>query len=192
MGRKKIQTKGYLTGKLLVATPQIQDLRYAHTVIYVCGHDSHGAMGLVVNRLIDSLNFRDLLGQLDIKIPSPLKNVQIHFGGPVELGRGFVLHSTDYQHESSVEIDKNIALTATIDILRDIACDQGPHHCMMALGYAGWSPGQLEDEIQNNSWLLVDSDEHLIFGKDIDSCWIRGMKKLGIDPSMLSAEAGHA
>ncbi|MBL0942330.1 MAG: YqgE/AlgH family protein [Alphaproteobacteria bacterium] len=192
MARKKIQTKGYLTGKLLVATPQIQDLRYAHTVIYVCGHDTNGAMGLVVNRLIDSLSFKDLLEQLDITIPSLFKNVQIHFGGPVELGRGFVLHSTDYQHESSVEIDQDIALTATIDILKDIACGQGPHRYMMALGYAGWSPGQLEDEIQNNSWLLVDPDEHLIFGQDIDSCWIRGMKKLGIDPSMLSSEAGHA
>jgi putative transcriptional regulator len=192
MGRKKIQTKGYLTGKLLVATPQIQDLRYSHTVIYVCGHDTNGAMGLVVNRLIDSLSFKDLLEQLDITIPASFKDVKIHFGGPVELGRGFVLHSTDYQHESSVEIDTNIALTATVDILKDIACGQGPARSIMALGYAGWSPGQLEDEIQNNSWLLVDSDEKLIFGKHIDSCWTRGMKKLGIDPAMLSAEAGHA
>lgn len=190
--KKEIHTEGYLTGKLLVATPQIQDLRYSHAVIYICGHDKNGAMGLVVNRLIDSLTFKDLLEQLEVKIPSSFKDAHIHFGGPIELGRGFVLHTTDYKHESSINVNDNIALTATIEILKDVAAGVGPRLCLMALGYAGWSPGQLEAELQDNSWLLVDSDERLIFAKQINNCWMQAMKKLGIDPAMLSMDAGHA
>ncbi len=181
-----------LTGKLLVAMPQLMDPRFTHAVILICGHDKQGAMGLVLNRLIDSLTLQELLEQLNIKMPLLKEEIPIHFGGPVEMGRGFILHSTDYLHKASVKIGDDIALTATVDILNEIASGHGPEKKILALGYTGWSAGQLEAELQQNSWLMVDADLDLIFTKELELLWKQVLKKIGVDPELLSLELGHA
>ncbi len=182
----------YLSGKLIVAMPGMQDPRFAKTVIYMCAHSSDGAMGLVINRVLDTLTFPDLLEQLGIEQAGIDEQISIHFGGPVESGRGFVLHSPDYAQEATLVVDGDIALTATIDILKSIAGGEGPKRHLLALGYAGWGPGQLDSEIKRNGWLHVDSDNELVFDLDMDTKWERAMGKLGIDPRMLSEDAGHA
>jgi len=183
---------GYLTGQLLVAMPGIGDERFDKTVIYLCAHSDEGAMGLVVNREIDSLTFPDLLEQLNIEPDPGTQSIQVQFGGPVESGRGFVLHSPDYVQDGTLVVDNSIALTATVDILRAIADGDGPKNMMLALGYAGWGPGQLDLEIRSNGWLHVPADEELVFGGDLGMKWEQAMTKIGIDPRMLSDAAGHA
>lgn len=182
----------YLSGQLLVAMPGLRDPRFAKTVIYLCAHSADGAMGLVINRALDTLNFPDLLEQLGIESSGMSDLINIHFGGPVEAGRGFVLHSPDYNQESTMVVDTGVALTATMEILRAIADGSGPRRCLLALGYAGWGPGQLDSEIKANGWLHVAADDDLVFDNDLDSKWERAMGKLGIDPRMLSDVAGHA
>lgn len=172
--------------------PQMRDPRFARTVVYICAHTPEGAMGLVVNRILDALSFPDLLEQLSIESTPLCEQTRIHFGGPVEAGRGFVLHSTDFIQESSLKVDDRVALTATIDMLRAIAEGRGPRRSMLALGYAGWSAGQLDSEIRENVWLNVAADDELLFGRDLDHKWERAMTKMGIDLRMLSGEAGHA
>ncbi len=181
-----------LTGKLLVAMPQLMDPRFTHAVILICGHDKQGAMGLVLNRLIDSLTLQELLDQLNIKAPVIKEEIPIHFGGPVEMGRGFILHSTDYLHKASVKVNDDVALTATIDILNEIANGHGPQHKILALGYTGWSAGQLEIELHQNSWLVIEADLDHIFTKELDLLWKKTINKIGVDPELLSLEAGHA
>ncbi len=181
-----------LTGQLLVAMPAIGDPRFERTVIYLCAHGPEGAMGLVVNRLLDNLTFPDLLRQLNIDADGIDDRIEVHFGGPVDSGRGFVLHSADFQQDSTMVVDDEIALTATVDILRAIADGRGPFRSMLALGYAGWGPGQLDGEILANGWLSVPADSDLVFGPDQDSKWERAMAKVGIDPLLLSGDAGHA
>ena len=181
-----------LTGQLLVAMPQMADPRFTRTVIYLCAHSAEGAMGLVVNRLIESLTFPSLLEQLGLEAEDAAADMPIHFGGPVESSRGFVLHSADYLQDSTLVIDDEIALTATIDVLRAIATGGGPRRRVLALGYAGWAPGQLDAEIQANGWMLVPADFDLVFGIDNDSKWQSALAKIGIDLSLLSSEAGHA
>ena len=185
-------TGNSLTGQLLVAMPSMADPRFARSVIYLCAHSAEGAMGLVVNRLIDSLTFPSLLEQLGIEPGPRLASTPVHFGGPVESSRGFVLHSVDYVQESTLIIDEAIALTATIDVLRAIASGGGPQRRVLALGYAGWAAGQLDAEIQANGWLLVPPDEEIVFGPHNDDKWNRAIAKLGIDLTLLSTEAGHA
>ena len=172
--------------------PQMSDPRFVRSVIYLCAHSAEGAMGLVVNRLIDSLTFSSLLAQLGLEADAVTTDLPIHFGGPVEASRGFVLHSADYVQESTLMIDDQIALTATVDVLRAIATGSGPARRVLALGYAGWAPGQLDAEIQANGWLLVPPDMELVFGLDNEAKWERALAKLGIDLSLLSSEAGHA
>jgi len=186
------ETGGYLTGQLLIAMPSMRDARFARTVIFMCAHNQNGAMGLVINRLVVAITFPDLLDQLGIQKTAVTEEIRVHFGGPVESGRGFVLHSSDYNQDSTLEVDSKIALTATIDILRDIATGAGPRQRLMALGYAGWGPGQLDLEIQDNGWLHVEADDELIFGDDLGNKWERAIGKLGVSVSMLSDEAGHA
>jgi putative transcriptional regulator len=186
------ETGGYLTGQLLIAMPSMRDARFARTVIFMCAHNQNGAMGLVINRLVGAITFPDLLDQLGIQKTEDAEEIRVHFGGPVESGRGFVLHSSDYNQDSTLEVDSKIALTATIDILRDIATGSGPRQRLMALGYAGWGPGQLDLEIQDNGWLHVEADDELIFGDDLSNKWERAIGKLGVSVSMLSDEAGHA
>ncbi len=182
----------YLTGHLLVAMPQMRDPRFARSVIYMCAHSADGAMGLVVNRRVGSITFDDLLQQLNIGPNKRHDEIRIHFGGPVEQGRGFVLHSSDYLQSGSLRVDDQVALTATLDILKELAAGGGPRRSLLALGYAGWGPGQLDAEIQANGWLSVSSDEALVFDADLDHKWERAIGKIGIDFSKLSGEAGHA
>lgn len=187
-----VTTESSLTGQLLVAMPQMADSRFTRTVIYLCAHSEEGAMGLVINRLIDSLTFPSLLEQLGMEPEDATADMPIHFGGPVEASRGFVLHSADYLQDSTLVIDDEIALTATIDVLRAIASGGGPKRRVLALGYAGWAPGQLDSEIQANGWMLVPPDPELVFGDDNEAKWQRALAKIGIDLSLLSSEAGHA
>lgn len=182
---------GYLTGQLLIAMPQMRDPRFVRTVIYMCAHSTDGAMGLVVNKLMDNVTFSDLVDQLNIEGAKD-SDIRVHFGGPVETGRGFVLHSADYVQDATLKINDDVALTATVDVLRDIAQGQGPRRHLLALGYAGWGPGQLDDELQRNGWLSVPADEALIFGADLSHRWEEAVGKLGIDVSFLSGDAGHA
>ena len=182
----------YLTGQLLVAMPGLTDPRFSRTVIYMCAHNADGAMGLVLNRTIESLTFPDLLSQLDIEGTGAGAPIRIHFGGPVESGRGFVLHSADYVQDATMVVDNTVALTATIDILKAIAQGAGPRQKLLALGYAGWGAGQLDAEIKANGWLSVPADEELVFGGDLDGKWMKAMGKIGIDPRMLAEDAGHA
>ncbi len=183
---------GFLEGQLLIAMPAMADQRFSRTLIYMCAHSSEGAMGLVVNKLLGAMTFPELLKQLGIETPDSSADIQVHFGGPVEPGRGFVLHTADYLRDGSLEIGDNIALTATVDILKEIADGGGPQRNLLALGYAGWGPGQLENEIQENAWLNVDPNAELLFGADVDSKWEQAMQKLGVDFSMLSHTAGRA
>jgi putative transcriptional regulator len=183
---------GYLTGQLLVAMPQMRDPRFARSVIYMCAHNAEGAMGLVVNRRVGSITFEDLLQQLGIGPSRRNDEIRVHFGGPVEQGRGFVLHSADYSQVGTMQVDGAVALTATLDILKEMAAGGGPRRSLLALGYAGWGPGQLDAEIQANGWLSVAADESLVFDADIDHKWERAIGKIGIDFSKLSGDAGHA
>jgi putative transcriptional regulator len=184
--------EGYLTGKLLLAMPNMEDPRFARSVIYMCAHTAEGAMGLVINRLNSAIAFPGLLEQLGIETKGPVPNTPIYGGGPVEIGRGFVLHSADYVQESTLVVSETIALTATVDILTAIAEGRGPQAHLITLGYSGWAPGQLEDEIQRNGWLTVDADMDLVFYTDLNMKWPRAMAKIGVDVTMLSSTAGHA
>jgi putative transcriptional regulator len=192
--------QGYLDGQLLIAMPVMGDPRFERSVIYMCAHSSEGAMGIMVNRPAGSIDFPELLVQLDIikegdeiKLPETAESMKVLKGGPVDTGRGFVLHSSDFYIENAtLRIDDGICLTATVDILKAIAKGAGPKHAILALGYAGWAPGQLENEIQGNGWLHCDADQDLIFGGDVEEKYARALRKIGIDPGMLSNDAGHA
>jgi putative transcriptional regulator len=192
--------RGFLDGQMLIAMPSMRDERFTRSVIYICAHSSDGAMGIIVNQLVPDLDFPKLLVKLEV-IPSEqrieLRNdaraVPVLKGGPVDTQRGFVLHSADYFTENStLPIDDGICLTATIDILKAIAQGSGPQNAVLALGYAGWAPGQLESEIQDNGWLHCSADRELIFGGNTGQKYEIALQKLGIQPGMLSSEAGHA
>jgi putative transcriptional regulator len=192
--------RGYLDGQMLIAMPAMLDERFSRSLIYICAHSSEGAMGIVVNHPAPNINFSDLLVKLDvipaadvIQLPQRADIVKVMRGGPVETERGFVLHSADFFIENStLPIDDGICLTATIDILKAIARGDGPASAILALGYAGWAPGQLENEIQGNGWLHCTADSELIFGPDIGGKYDKALKKIGIELGMLSSEAGHA
>ena len=196
----KTAGRGYLDGQMLIAMPTMRDERFTRSLIYVCAHSSEGAMGIVVNQPAPNIRFSELLVQLEvipaaelIQLPPRAGVIKVLKGGPVETGRGFVLHSSDFFIENStLPIDDGICLTATLDILKAIARGKGPQSAVLALGYAGWAPGQLENEIQENGWLHCPADPELIFGPDIDGKYGRALRKIGIDPGKLSSEAGHA
>jgi putative transcriptional regulator len=183
---------GYLAGHLLIAMPGMQDPRFDHTVVCLCAHSSDGAMGLIVNRPLAGMEFDELLRQLAIEPVPPQRRIRMVSGGPVEGGRGFVLHSDDWSTEGSLPVMPGLALTASLDILKAIAGGGGPKAGVLALGYAGWAPGQLEDEIQRNAWLSVPADEALVFSDDTSRTWDAALAKLRVDPALLSAAAGHA
>lgn len=183
----------FLGGQMLVAMPSMNDSRFDRSVIFMCSHSERGAMGIVVNKPATHITFPELLGQLSIEYSRLDADLPINMGGPVETGRGFVLHSSgDFVSDSTLEVTNEISLTATIDVLRAIAAGRGPRQAMLALGYAGWGPGQLESEILANGWLHVAADDELLFGNDLDSKWTRAIGKLGFSPHLLSGEAGHA
>jgi putative transcriptional regulator len=194
------QPEGFLDGHLLIAMPSMADKRFARSVVYICAHSADGAMGIVINKLASEVNFRDLLVQLDIvqarnepHLPGGVDQIRVHRGGPVETGRGFVLHSADFFLENaSLPIADGVCLTATLEILRAIAEGRGPDRALLALGYAGWAPGQLEFEIQANGWLHSKADRAILFDDDVDTKYDRALATLGVEPGMLSMDAGHA
>jgi len=195
----KARGEGYLEGQLLVAMPVMTDRRFARSVIYMCAHSAEGAMGLIVNQRAPHIGFHELLKQLKIApdnsdgILIEQTEMDVHVGGPVETGRGFVLHSSDYYAaDSTLAIDEGVSLTATIDILKAIAVGKGPDRAILALGYAGWRAGQLESEISANGWLHCPADLDLLFDRNLEQKYERAMSKIGIDPSHLVSEAGHA
>ncbi len=182
-----------LDGKLLIAMPGMGDPRFEKAVILICAHSEDGAMGLIVNRPAAELSFSGLLEQLSIPQAPEGRDIRVHLGGPVERGRGFVLHSTDYAGgAATMWIDATYAMTATLDILEALAQGGGPRQALLALGYAGWGPGQLEDEIRANGWLVSEAPDALVFAADDAGKWVGALKGLGIDPLTLSAVAGRA
>ncbi len=190
----------YLDGQLLVAMPSMTDPRFARAVIYLCAHSHEGAMGIVVNHPAANISFSELLAQLKIvpkgrriQLPRSLHDMSVQFGGPVETGRGFVLHTADYYREdSTLSINDTVCLTASIDILRDIAKGAGPDRALLALGYAGWAPGQLESELSQNGWLNCPASPDLVFDSDLEGKYAKALATIGIDPGRLVGDAGHA
>lgn len=195
---KKRSSSGFLDDQFLIAMPGMKDDRFARSVIYICAHSPEGAMGLIINQP-QPMRFPDLLVQLGIvneheaiRLPATARDFPIRNGGPVDRSRGFVLHSDDYTVESSMPISDEVCLTATIDILRAISTGRGPRRALMALGYAGWGAGQLEQEIADNGWLTCAADPDLLFDGDLDRKYDRVLATLGIDLAHLSNSAGHA
>jgi putative transcriptional regulator len=198
---RKGENGGYLDGQFLIAMPAMSDRRFARAVIYMCAHSTQGAMGLIVNQRAPHISFPELLEKLSIGSDAKsgavaraaLIDMDVHVGGPVDTGLGFVLHSSDYfAEDSTLPINDDVSLTATVEILRAIANGNGPNRAILALGYAGWRPGQLEDEIHANGWLHCPADLDLLFDRNLDSKYERALSKIGINPSHLVNEAGHA
>ncbi len=189
-----------LEGQFLIAMPGMSDSRFQNSVVYLCSHSDQGAMGLIVNQVARHLSLEELLVQLEILsddnpiiLPQSVKNMNVHKGGPVEVERGFVLHSDDFLiDQSTLVINGGVCLTATLEILRALAEGNGPSNAILALGYSGWGPGQLESEIQSNGWLTTPAEPGLLFDADFDSKWQRALASMGIDPAMLYTDAGHA
>ena len=190
-------TGGYLEGTVLIAMPNMPDPKFEQAVVFLCAHSKQGAMGLVLNKVVSNITFVDLLKQLRIRPAKQVSRRPILFGGPVETGRGFVLHTPDYSAgDATVKVGQNVGLnvglTATVDVLRAMADGEGPRDAMLALGYAGWQGGQLEREIQKNGWLTCPADEYLLFGSELRGKWEFAIKKLGFNPSQLSRDTGRA
>lgn len=193
-------SRGYLDGQFLIAMPSLSTGSFARSIVYVCAHSSEGAMGIAINQPATQISFRDLLVQLDIipdgpeiRLPGPAGRMRVHRGGPVESGRGFVLHSSDYHAENStLPIDENVSLTTTLEILKAIASGTGPERALLALGYSGWAAGQLESEILDNGWLHCPAQPEIIFDPDLDGKYEKTLALLGVEVSRLSGEAGHA
>jgi putative transcriptional regulator len=191
---------GTLAGQMLVAMPGMSDDRFRRSVIYICAHSDKGAMGIVINHRTPRMTFRDLLVQLDvlepdqaIRLPRRISHAHVLKGGPVETSRGFVLHTADYSVGTATQdISDGICMTATLDILTAMAKEEGPKSAVMALGYSGWGPGQLERELSANGWLHCAGDHELVFSEDIETTYDKALRKIGIDPAMLSTETGHA
>lgn len=193
MTDKSLEELPFLDGKFLIAMPGVGDPRFDHSVIFMCAHTPEGAMGLMINRPVAGLSFADLMKQLNIKGGNVEHTPEVLFGGPVENGRGFVLHSADYESEdSTMTINEDVGMTATLDVLSHIAGGKGPTQRLLCLGYSGWGPGQLESEIQNNGWLISDADPAIIFDVPVADKWDSAAKAMGINPAMLSAEGGRA
>ncbi|AXV14628.1 hypothetical protein CYG48_02230 [Neorhizobium sp. SOG26] len=195
---KHDRERGFLDGQFLIAMPGMQDGNFARAVVYICAHSDAGAMGFIINRA-QEISFTDVLLHLKlmeeadtIMLPQPTRDIPILAGGPVETGRGFVLHSDDFTSESSVPVSEDISLTATLDVIRAICDGRGPARATMLLGYAGWGPGQLEMEIAANGWLNCPSTDELIFDTALEEKYERALALLGVSPEMLSSEAGHA
>jgi putative transcriptional regulator len=183
----------FLEGKLLIALPGMPDPRFERSVIFICAHSGQGAMGLIINKAVEGLNFHDMMERLDVEVSAMTPDPPILFGGPMQTERGFVLHSGDFESgDSTLPVTRDVSLTATLDILRAIASGQGPQRSLFALGYAGWSGGQIEDEIRANGWIHCDADMGLVFDTSLDAKWGEALRKLGIDASSLSANTGSA
>jgi len=188
--------EAYLTGKLLLAMPGIGDPRFSRAVIFICAHDENGAMGLAINNRAPGLNFEKLLDQLgitsDVTVPRTDLSVPVMEGGPVETARGFLLHSADFKQDDTITINDQLGVTGTTDALKALVGGDVPNSALFVLGYAGWTAGQLEQELQQNAWLVVEPDPALVFHEKEDEKWELGVSKLGFDPAMLSAQTGSA
>lgn len=186
----------YMTGKLLLAMPAMSDPRFKRAVIYICAHDEKGAMGLKINETLADVKFQDLLTQLkvtsDIKVDPKALKTPVMNGGPVETQRGFLLHSGDFSQSDTIRIDERFSVTGTVDALKALAKGEGPKDKIFVLGYAGWGAGQLDQELQQNAWLIVDADENILFESDPAKKWDAALAKLGINPAMLSGDVGRA
>ena len=182
----------FLTGQLLIAMPAMEDPRFAHSVLLVCAHTDEGAMGIVLNRPLANPSFDALLEQLDVEPTPPARQIRLCKGGPVDHGRGFVLHTTDWKGEGSLQVAEDLALTASLDVLTEIANGRGPREGLLALGYASWGPGQLDQEIQDNVWLTAPAAHDVLFDEQYDTKWRRALAILRVDPLLLSGTAGHA
>ena len=182
-----------LAGKLMVAMPALGDERFAKSVILVCAHTDEGAMGLIINKPVPDFSFAELLGQLKITCRGRGRDIRVHFGGPVERGRGFVLHSSDYTSgAATTQVQGGYGMTATLDVLEALAQGGGPRQALLALGYAGWGPGQLEREIGRNDWLVTEPEEDLVFSVQDSGKWVGALRRMGIDPISLSPSARRA
>ncbi|HEY1614500.1 MAG TPA: YqgE/AlgH family protein [Rhizomicrobium sp.] len=185
--------ENFLEGKLLIAMPGMSDPHFDKSVIYMCAHSAEGAMGIMINKPVEGLSFHELITRLDLKPSERTPDFPVLYGGPVETGRGFVLHSGEYEtSDGTMPVSEDVSLTATLDILRAIAEGRGPDRAIFALGYAGWNAGQIESEIRLNGWIHCDSDPDILFGSAPDTKWVEALRKLGIDASVLTAHSGHA
>jgi putative transcriptional regulator len=186
---------GYLSGQLLVATPLVTSPGFSHAVIFMCAHDVNGAMGIIINHIIENISYRELFEQLAIKREGTLEKLPVHYGGPVEINRGFVIYNCEEgappPTDALITVN-NIAISSSIHILRDIAAGNGPKERILALGYAGWAAGQLETEMEANSWISVPASKALIFDTENDTKWKRAAENNGIDIRKLTSDAGHA
>ncbi len=196
--QQKPAATGYLEGQVLIAMPHMPDPKMEQATIFLCAHSERGAMGLVLNKLVGNMNFAELLRQLRI-IPQArrVQGLPVQFGGPVETGRGFVLHSPEYEAgNNTMKVGQaaglNVGLTATVDVVKAIAEGKGPRTSMLALGYAGWGAGELEGQIRRNAWLTCQADDFLLFGQHYQKKWEHSIRKLGINPSQLSRDTGRA
>jgi putative transcriptional regulator len=185
--------ENFLEGKLLIAMPGMADPHFEKSVIFMCAHSAEGAMGIMINKPVAGLSFHDLMRKLELQVTPDTPNFPILYGGPVETGRGFVLHSGEYESsDATLPVSEDVSLTATLDILRAMADGRGPQQAIFALGYAGWTAGQIEDEIRRNGWIHCDSDPEILFDAELEAKWATALRKLGIEASGLSAHAGHA
>ena len=181
-----------LTGQIIVSMPSLEDERFYKTVIYMCAHSSEGSMGIIINKKIDYDLYPDLLEQLGIDKPLDKKKLFIRYGGPIESGRGFVLHSDDMIRKETLNIDKGVALTSTAEFFDDLSIGKGPKNSILALGYAGWAPGQLEAEILQNSWMSLPVDTSFLFDDEVSRKWTQAYKIMGVNPNNLSFQSGRA
>ena len=182
-----------LAGQLLIAMPGMRDPRFERAVVFLCEHSDKGSMGLVVNKPSADVTFPELARHLDVAVPEGGARIPVHVGGPVEPGRGFVLHSADYDRSgSTLRVSPRFGMTATVDMLREIAGGMGPRRSLLALGYAGWAPGQLEAEIAGNGWLTASASMDAVFDRPDEAKWGAALATLGVDPRGLSAAAGRA
>ena len=194
-----------LVGRFLVAAPSMPDERFQKSVVFICKHDDDGALGIIVNNKVDDLPLGQVYKQLGIEVAKTTAETPVLFGGPVETSRGLVLHSADYKREETLLIEGGLieggmALTASLEILKDMAGGSGPKQAWLALGHSGWSPGQLDREMQDNAWLVVDADAALVFDTDFDAKWQRALDRLGgkggpggkFDLASFSHQAGRA
>lgn len=192
-GGSNKENVAYMSGRFLLATPAMGDPRFKNTLIYVCSHDSHGAMGIIVNKSKGGLLISDLLEQIGVEGDVRVADTPVLNGGPVDIDRGFVLHSSDYyKDETSLKLSDTLTLTSTKDVLEALVSDEAPRKAMLAIGYCGWGEGQLESEIMQNGWLVVDADEAMIFGEDLDTKRKQAFETLGIAPEALSFLGGTA
>jgi len=186
------KSDGYLTGKLLVANPFLDDGQLTRSVIYVCGHDAHGAIGLIVNKPASDLTLKKLLIQLEIQGAYEMEDTPVYYGGPVEISRGFVLHTTDYKTDSTVSVNADFSVTSTLQVLRALGKKDGPEKFLVCLGYVGWGAAQLDQEIQERGWLIIDGTPGLVFDAYLETKWRTSLMTIGVDPLIFSLESGHA